>query len=93
MAANDPHTRNWITVKHGEQITEIPPKSLEAFRRRGWVPMTETGEGTAPGPNPPDQADEATEATAQDPHDPQAIAAAPSSRLESPDAAARTRSF
>lgn len=44
MALNDPHTKDWIKVKHpgtgGE--TEIPPKSLESFRSRGWVPLSET---------------------------------------------------
>lgn len=79
MAANDPHTRHWITITRGEQTAEIPPKSLEAFRRRGWVPLTETGEGTAPGLEP---SDPATEATPHDPHDPQAIAAASDDELQ-----------
>lgn len=44
MASNDPHTRDWITVKHPDSglTTEIPQSSLESFKRRGWEPLADT---------------------------------------------------
>lgn len=72
MAANDPYTRNWITVKHTESglTTEIPESSLDSFKSRGWEPLADTT---------PDKkaslADLRTWASEKDPDNTEAIAA------------------
>jgi len=79
MAVNDPYTRGHIAVKHTVTggTTEIPERSLAAFRERGWVPVKE---------DPP--ASKATVgewrnyALAQDPENHEAIAAMTKAELQ-----------
>lgn len=42
MAANDPYTRDFVTIKRGDRTAEVSPKAVEAYRQRGWEPLTET---------------------------------------------------
>lgn len=79
MASNDPYTRDHIAIKNTKtgRTTEVPPRSLDAFRERGWVPIEEDPPGSKA------LVGEWREyATTQDPENAEAIAAMTKTELQ-----------